>query len=216
MSRRSTANLANMFISTVGRKLELPLAQRINNNNNIIMKNTMQNNSSRRTIVSKSNTLSAMSASNSNMNSSYVSPYAEYFSAIQKNETAFAPKSNSNVLSDDTHIHQAPTLKCGIPEHKLKFKTTSYGRLMLPPYVQHSEYKVTLQVHLNDLPLHTDLEQKILAQVVGTRFDKEKKHLKLTSNHFASRIENKRHLCSMLDRIVVGVQRLAKEYQDSQ
>ncbi len=34
------------------------------------------------------------------------------------------------------------------------------------------------------------------------------------SDQFASRIENKRHLCSMLDRIVIGAQRLAKEIED--
>jgi hypothetical protein len=38
--------------------------------------------------------------------------------------------------------------------------------------------------------------------------------LRLTSDQFGSRIENKRHLVSMLDRIVLSSQRLAKEIQD--
>ncbi len=41
----------------------------------------------------------------------------------------------------------------------------------------------------------------------------EKNKLKLTCNLFASRIENKRHLCSMLDRIVLGAKRLAAEIE---
>lgn len=147
----------------------------------------------------------------------YVSPYAEYFSMIQRNNqnhlsltgTAPPPAEEEKITSQITNT--SPTLKCGIPENILKFKTTSYPRLMLPPYTQPADYKVTLQVNYKDLPLTSKLEYQIFLQIVGKRFDEDRKSLKLTSNHFASRIENKRHLCSMLDRIVIGVQRLARE-----
>jgi hypothetical protein len=82
---------------------------------------------------------------------------------------------------------------------------------MLAPYVNTNEYKVILQVKLKHLPLETDLEKEIFHQIVGTRFDDTLSELKLTSNQFASRIENKRHLCWMLDRIIIGAKRLAEE-----
>jgi hypothetical protein len=120
---------------------------------------------------------------------------------------------NTNTNNNNTDkLSELPTLKCGIPEHELRFKTTSYSRLLLPPYTQPSEYKVTLLVHMNQLPFHTVTEKDVFEKVVGnSRFNKEKQELKLTCNLFASRLENKRHLCSMLDRIVIGVKRLAKE-----
>lgn len=85
---------------------------------------------------------------------------------------------------------------------------------MLAPYVNTNEYKVILQVKLKHLPLDTDLEKEIFHQIVGTRFDSKLDELKLTCNQFASRIENKRHLCWMLDRIVLNSQRLAAEEEE--
>ena len=62
-----------------------------------------------------------------------------------------------------------PVLKCGIREDVLRFKTTVYDRLMLAPYVQKDEYKVTLQVSMKNLPLETEVEKEIFHQIVGTR-----------------------------------------------
>ncbi len=39
--------------------------------------------------------------------------------------------------------------------------------------------------------------------------------MQLSSNQFGSRIENKRHLVTMLDRIVLGAKQLAKEIESS-
>ena len=50
--------------------------------------------------------------------------------------------------------------------------------------------------------------------IVGTRFVSGRKELRLSSNQFTSRIENKRHLCEMLDRIILGAKRLANDTQD--
>mmetsp|Transcript_9896 Transcript_9896/g.10979 ORF Transcript_9896/g.10979 Transcript_9896/m.10979 type:complete len:222 (-) Transcript_9896:156-821(-) len=150
--------------------------------------------------------------------SSYKSPYSDFFAMMQKNQTSLSSTGTSTSSSKtpattttSSSPPEIPTLKCGIPETNLKFKTTNYSRLMAPPYIQTSEYKVTLQVKIKYLPLHTPLEIEIFQQIVGTRYDVEKNELKLTSNQFASRIENKRHLCSMLDRIVIGAKRLASE-----
>ena len=43
---------------------------------------------------------------------------------------------------------------------------------------------------------------------------KDSQVLTLTSNHFVSWVENNRHLCFMLDRIVIGVKRLASDSGD--
>jgi hypothetical protein len=157
--------------------------------------------------VNRSTKLFFSTAPSTSNTSNYQSPYAEYFTTIKNNQTTLTGKSSSNTNTTT----KTAMLKCGIPESTLKFKTTSYGRLMLPPYVQTGEYKVTLQVKVRDLPFHTELEHQIFQQIVGTRFNPEKNDLKLTCDHFASRIENKRHLCNMLDRIVIGAKRLAKE-----
>jgi hypothetical protein len=135
--------------------------------------------------------------------SSYVSPYNDLFVMMKSNHP-----SNSFATSPE---NETPKLKCGILETVLKFKTTCYDRLILAPYVQPSEYKVILQVNIKHLPIESDLEKEIFHQIVGTRFDHDLNELKLTSNQFASRIENKRHLCWMLDRIVLGAKRLAED-----
>jgi Mitochondrial ribosomal subunit protein len=102
-------------------------------------------------------------------------------------------------------------LKCGIAEHRIRFRTVAYGRLQLAPHVQPWEHRVTMRVRLIDIPLKTPLEQKLLHEIVGTRLKKDV--LQLSSNQFGSRIENKRHLVSMLDRIVLGAKKLAQELE---
>ena len=147
------------------------------------------------------NTASSSSSSSSS-NKNYVSPYKDLFAMMKTNKTHTSQIPKARPISK---------LKCGISESVLKFRTTCYDRLMLAPYVNTNEYKVILQVKFKHLPLETDLEKKIFLQIVKTRFDDELQELKLTSNQFASRIENKRHLCWMLDRIVIGAKRLAQE-----
>jgi hypothetical protein len=158
--------------------------------------------------------------------SSYVSPYQDIFqmmkdSTLKSSSTTTSSNSNTNITNSDADVDAStnsttfsqdiPRLTCGIPEALLKFRTTCYDRLLLAPYVQPSEYKVILQVKMKHLPLETDAEKEIFYQIVGTRFNHELQELKLTSNQFASRIENKRHLCWMLDRIIMGAKRLAQE-----
>lgn len=149
----------------------------------------------------------------------YVSPYSEFFNGSSNSIIhGSSSSSSSSAISDNNKIpfkeeqfkDTSPKLECGISESVLKFKTTCYDRLRLPPFVQTNEYKVTLKVHIKNLPLETEQEMEIFKQVVGNRFNEELGELKLTSNQFASRIENKRHLCWMLDRIVLGAKGLAR------
>ena len=172
------------------------------------------------TSFSTASATQSSSSSNNNNNNNYRSPYTSYFNRIQNNQSSLFPASKNTSdppapSPSSSPSLSPPLLKCGISESVLSFKTTTYDRLMLPPYVQPSEYKVTLKVYTRDLPLDTSkLEYQIFQQIVGQRYNTERQELKLTSAQFASRIENKRHLCMMLDRIVLGAKRLAKEVEE--
>lgn len=157
--------------------------------------------------------IKAMSTMSTTSNSSsYESPYADLFDRMKRNETYISSTTSDNKRSrESTETDDIPKLKCGIPEYVLKFRTTNFAKLHLPPYVQKNEFKVHLTVSLRHIPLSTELEYKIFRQIVDNRFLEGKNQLRLSCNLFASRIENKRHLCNMLDRIVLGAQRLAKE-----
>ena len=103
-------------------------------------------------------------------------------------------------------------LECGIPESSLRFTTTSYGRIDLPPFVHPNEHRVIMSVPAADLCL-TDLERQILTEIVGAkRLDHH--NLRLSANQFGSRIENKRHLVSMLNRLVLSAKSLAQEVEE--
>jgi hypothetical protein len=145
--------------------------------------------------------------SNSNSNHHYVSPMQDLFDTMKRNgpttlgTTQFSPAA-------------VKLLKCGVAEHDLRFTTTSYGRLTVAPHVHPAEHRVVLQVSTDKLQLTDTKQQEILKEIVGSRWNEERQELRLTSDQFGSRIENKRHLVSMLDRIVLSSQRLAKEIQE--
>ena len=102
-------------------------------------------------------------------------------------------------------------LDCGVSEDALRFSTTHYGRLLEAPHVHANEHKVVMTVSEQNLGL-SSLELDILQEVVGPdRFHKGV--LRLSSNQFGSRIENKRHLVSMLDRIVNSCRRLGQQVE---
>ena len=66
-------------------------------------------------------------------------------------------------------------------------------------------------VPIADLPLHAELERDIFKEIVGRRWQEDRGQVRMASVAFGSRIENKRHLVSMLDRLVLSAQRLATE-----
>ena len=106
-------------------------------------------------------------------------------------------------------------LDCGICESDLRFRTTSYGRFALPPYVSPGEHRVTVTLSLDAIPWDAqrgEAEKKILLEIVGPRYNQEKNDLKLSSEKFGSRIENKRYLVGMIEKIVSSARELAEEF----
>jgi hypothetical protein len=111
---------------------------------------------------------------------------------------------------------RAPT-EAGVDPAVLRFQTTAYGRLLQAPYVHPNEHKIVLTVGLADLPLSTDLERSILQEIIGRgRWHAASGTFRLSSVAFGSRIENKRHLVSMLDRLVLATRRLARQVQEEE
>ncbi len=136
--------------------------------------------------------------------SNYVSHLQELFDQMDRNETTLGV--DSSFLKNDK------MLPCGLPESSLRFTTTHYGRLLQAPFVHPNEHTVVMTARLGNSLSET--EQLILKEIVGERFDGEKKTLRLTSRQFGSRIENKRHLVSMLNRIITSCRNLAKQAED--
>ena len=133
----------------------------------------------------------------------------EFFDlAVNHGHTALGPPPKYRV--------SAPvSLKCGISEDDISFKTTNYQDLIYAPYVQHQEHKVTMRVKDHVLPLN-DFEKRILKEIVGNRFREDRNVLQMSSEQFGSRIENKRHLTSMLDRLVFAARKLAAAAESGQ
>jgi hypothetical protein len=141
--------------------------------------------------------------SSTNKHQPYLSPFRDMFENMEHG--------GPTALGTTEFVPPNPKqLPCGVYERDLRFTTTTYGRFPSAPYVHPNEHRVTLSVNLADLPLHTPTELAILREIVGMRrFTSDGMKLSLQSNQFGSRIENKRHLVSMLDRIVSACQRMA-------
>jgi Mitochondrial ribosomal subunit protein len=134
----------------------------------------------------------------------YVSPFQEIFDTIKEGKTSMG---GSKFESPEIKY-----LKCGVPEHILRYKTTTYGRLLEEPFVRPNEHKVTLQVETQHIPL-TDMERIVMKEIVGNRLNDETGVMQLSSVQFGSRIENKRHVVSMLERIVESAKALAAKVE---
>jgi hypothetical protein len=141
---------------------------------------------------------------NSNNGTPYVSPFQGMFDRINEGKTFLG----TTELKKPDIRH----LKCGIPEFALRFKTTSYGRMLQEPFVSANEHRVTLQVPMKYLPLN-EVELLVFKEIVGTRLNEEKGMLQLSSIQFGSRIENKRHVVSMLDRMVESAKSLSQRLE---
>jgi hypothetical protein len=66
------------------------------------------------------------------------------------------------------------------------------------------------QVFVRDLGLTAD-EEGIMLEMVGKRYNQGRKEVKLTSNRFPNRIENKRYLVVLIENLVEEARRLGKE-----
>jgi hypothetical protein len=141
----------------------------------------------------------------------YVSPYSDFFANIEAGRSSLG---TTEAVEKQLLEMKEEYLDCGIPESALRFKTTSYGRYVLPPYVSPGEHRVTVKVPLSAIPFHNPSEKEILLQIVGSRYNKERDFIQLTAEKFASRIENKRYLVGIIEQIVANARRLAKEFEE--
>jgi hypothetical protein len=140
----------------------------------------------------------------------YVSPFQDLFDRMHENGPTSLGTTEEIVRFEREFEKNQKYLQCGIPEKVLRFTTTCYGRTKAAPHVMVNEHKVTVCVNTKYLPLD-DTEKEILREIVGKRLNDERRELRLQSNQFGSRIENKRHVVSMLDRILLACQRLGRE-----
>mmetsp|Transcript_26791 Transcript_26791/g.62960 ORF Transcript_26791/g.62960 Transcript_26791/m.62960 type:complete len:226 (+) Transcript_26791:248-925(+) len=137
----------------------------------------------------------------------YVSPFQDIFSTIQEGKTFLGTK--------EFQYPNAKVLKCGVSEHHLRFKTTTYGRLLEEPFVRPNEHRVILQVAIRHIPL-TDTQKLLVKEIVGHRLNDDTGILQLSSSQFGSRIENKRHVVSMLERAVESAKNLTARLADEE
>jgi hypothetical protein len=140
----------------------------------------------------------------------YVSPFQDIFDRMHENGPTSLGTTDEIVRFEREWEKNKKYLKCGIPEEVLRFTTTCYGRTLAAPHVMVNEHKVVVCVNTKYLPLD-ETEKEILREIVGKRLNDERNELRLQSNQFGSRIENKRHVVSMLDRIILACQRLGRE-----
>jgi hypothetical protein len=94
-----------------------------------------------------------------------------------------------------------------IGDDKLVFTLKSsfdHGSSIFFPHLKFNpaDYKVALQVNTKDLGLNED-ELKIFLLMVGPRFNQGKREVKLTTDRFPNRIENKRYLIMLLENLLL-------------
>jgi len=142
----------------------------------------------------------------------YTSPYSNFFANVEAGRTTLG---TTQEIEQKAFELQEQRLECGILESNLRFTTRSYGRFALPPYVSPGEHRVTVKVALSDIPFENDHEKDIFMEIVGPRYNPKKGDLQLSSEKFASRIENKRYLVDMIEKIVANSRQLAKEFNGS-
>jgi Mitochondrial ribosomal subunit protein len=142
----------------------------------------------------------------------YVSPFQELLDRMHADGPTTLGTTPELLEFERKRAQNQRTLKCGILENNLRFTTTSFGRTLVAPHVHPTEHRVILKINTRNIPLDPT-GVLILREIVGNRYNDERQELRLSSNQFGSRIENKRHLVSMLDRIVLSCQRLAAELE---
>ena len=164
---------------------------------------TYENNNTQHQQQQRMQTTTSQSSS-----SHLVSPYQEIFDTISNGKTFLG--------TTEFQYPTIKTLKCGIPEHKLKYKTTTYGRLLEEPFVRPNEHRVTVQIAIRHIPFTNEIQQHVLKEIVGNRLNEETGILQLSSSQFGSRIENKRHVVSMLERAIESAKTLALRVEENE
>lgn len=94
-----------------------------------------------------------------------------------------------------------------VPESVLRF--TSHAifsparyAAAIPEQSKVGDFKVSLHVKMQDLGLTLEEEARLLV-LVGPRYDRKKREIKLVSDRFPSRVENKRYLVYLLENLLL-------------
>lgn len=100
-----------------------------------------------------------------------------------------------------------------IPDHKLRFQlkaSFSQGSSIFYPHLKFhpADYKVGLVVSTSDLDLSKQ-ELAIFLEMVGPRYNQGKRTVRLTADRFPNRIENKKYLILLLERLLAESKKLA-------
>ena len=145
--------------------------------------------------------------------SSYTSPFADFFSNLEAGRTSLG---TTAVLERRAFEIQERKLACGVPESALRFRTRSYERSVLPPYVEAGEHRVVVKLAVKNIPFGSEREREVFLEMVGPRYRPKTDEVQLSSEKFASRIENKRYLVDMIERLVESSRELAREFDEEE
>ena len=101
-----------------------------------------------------------------------------------------------------------------VPSDKLQFQfraTFGHGTSILYPHLKFhpADFKVGLVVKVDDCGFKSDMERDIFIEMVGTRYNTGKKEVRLTTDRFSNRVENKRYLTLLLERLIAESKKLA-------
>lgn len=95
---------------------------------------------------------------------------------------------------------------------RFQFRTTfGHGSSILYPHLKFhpADYKVGLVVKVEDCGFTSDLEKEVFIEMVGPRYNTGKKEVRLTSDRFSNRVENKKYLTNLLEKLIAESKALA-------
>jgi hypothetical protein len=99
-----------------------------------------------------------------------------------------------------------------VPDSALKFKLSStfdHGTGIYFPHMNMNpeDFKVSMMASVDELGL-SESELRVFIEMVGPRFNTGSRTVKLTSDRFPNRIENKRYLIVLLEKLIAEAKSL--------
>ena len=106
-----------------------------------------------------------------------------------------------------------------IPDSLLRFQfkaTFTHGSAIFYPHLKHhpADYKVGLVVKIADMGFNSDLERQIFIEMVGPRYNGGRQDVRFTCEKFANRLENKKYVTYLLEKLVAEAKHLATVAHD--
>ena len=106
-----------------------------------------------------------------------------------------------------------------VPSEKLRFQfrtTFGHGSSILYPHLKFhpADFKVGLVVKIEDCGFTSELEKEVFIEMVGPRYNTGKKEVRLTSDRFSNRVENKKYLTNLLEKLIAESKLLASTASD--